>query len=137
MARVAAVIAAGGRMAPVHWVAAGESETGAPEQPIEARTAAQIGSYMRRAVERGTAQRLAGRRPPAAGKTGTAQIASGAPHAWFVGFAPSGAAARRVAVAVLLENGGAGGGRATELAGQVMAEAATLGLARAAPEEKP
>jgi penicillin-binding protein A len=47
-----------------------------------------------------------------AGKTGTAQNAEGkAPHAWFTAFAP--ADKPRVAVAVLVENGGDAGNEAT------------------------
>ena len=47
-----------------------------------------------------------------AGKTGTAQHAAGeAPHAWFIGFAP--ADDPRVAVAVIVEDGGDAGNEAT------------------------
>jgi cell division protein FtsI/penicillin-binding protein 2 len=85
---------------------------------------------MRQAVTRGTARRAAGVTPAVAGKTGTAQIAGGRSHAWFIGYAPYGQARRRVAFAVLLENGGWGGGHATELGGQLAAEAAKLGYAQ-------
>ncbi|SHE69801.1 peptidoglycan D,D-transpeptidase FtsI family protein [Clostridium fallax] len=59
----------------------------------------------------------------AAGKTGTAdyKLANGTdatPHSWFIGFAP--ANNPKVAVAVIVENGGAGGGIAAQLAGRVM-----------------
>jgi penicillin-binding protein A len=46
-----------------------------------------------------------------AGKTGTAQHESGAPHAWFVAFAP--ADAPRIAVAVIVLDGGSLGSEAT------------------------
>ncbi len=47
-----------------------------------------------------------------AGKTGTAQNAPGAaPHAWFISFAP--AKDPKIAVAVLVENGGSAGSEAT------------------------
>jgi peptidoglycan glycosyltransferase len=46
-----------------------------------------------------------------AGKTGTAQTATGDPHAWFVGFAP--ADDPRIAVAVVVLNGGDLGSEAT------------------------
>lgn len=47
-----------------------------------------------------------------AGKTGTAQTANGRPpHAWFIAFAP--AQAPRIAIAVLVENGGDLGSEAT------------------------
>ena len=47
-----------------------------------------------------------GRRIPIAGKTGTAEVATGDPHSWFIGYAP--ANAPRVAVAVMIEHGGPG-----------------------------
>jgi penicillin-binding protein A len=57
----------------------------------------------------GTAARIPG--VSVAGKTGTAQNETGAPHAWFVGFAP--AEDPQVAVAVLVEHGGDVGSEAT------------------------
>ena len=130
MARVAAVVANGGRLPGVHWAsAASEPDSGAREllSPLVARM---LGRYMHAAVERGTARGLASIRPPIAGKTGTAQVDQGRPHAWFIGFAPYGEAERRVAFAVLLEHGGYGGGGATTLGGQLVAEAAKLGLVK-------
>lgn len=53
-----------------------------------------------------------------AGKTGSAQNPRGKTHAWFVGFAP--AEKPRVAVAVLVENGGAGGIVAAPIAREIM-----------------
>lgn len=60
----------------------------------------------------------------AAGKTGTAQLGGEqAPHSWFIGFAPAqDEAAPAIAVAVLVESGGSGSGRAAPIAGRVMAE---------------
>jgi cell division protein FtsI/penicillin-binding protein 2 len=56
---------------------------------------------------------------PTAGKTGTAQLGgSGEPHSWFIGFAP--VDQPRIAIAVLVENGGHGAQRAAPLAGQLM-----------------
>jgi peptidoglycan glycosyltransferase len=59
-----------------------------------------------------------------AGKTGTAQLGGEqAPHSWFIGFAPGqDEATPRIAVAVLVESGGSGSGRAAPIAGRVMAE---------------
>jgi penicillin-binding protein A len=59
-----------------------------------------------------------------AGKTGTAQRSGSlAPHSWFIGFAPAqGGATPAIAVAVIVEGGGAGSGRAAPIGGQVMAE---------------
>lgn len=56
-----------------------------------------------------------------AGKTGSAENPHGKAHAWFVGFAP--AEEPRVAVAVLLENAGAGGSHAAPLAGEIIRRA--------------
>jgi peptidoglycan glycosyltransferase len=128
MARVAAVVANGGARASVHWVTTG-TDSAAPEllSPLVAKT---LGRYMRAVVERGTARNLSGAVPQVAGKTGTAQVADGRAHAWFIGFAPYGAAQRRIAFAVMLEHGGYGGDQATTLGGQLVAEAAKLGLAR-------
>lgn len=59
----------------------------------------------------------------AAGKTGTADYQlpngqDGVPHSWFVGFAP--ADNPQVAVAVIIEGGGAGGVKAAQAAGSIM-----------------
>ena len=49
-----------------------------------------------------------------AGKTGTAQTQlAGQPHAWFLGYAPS--ADPQIVVAVLLEHGGSGGDRPSDI----------------------
>jgi peptidoglycan glycosyltransferase len=72
-------------------------------------------------VERGTgtATRING--VAVAGKTGTAENIHGAPHGWFVGFAP--ASEPRIAVAVIVENGGSGGTVAAPIARQLILEA--------------
>jgi peptidoglycan glycosyltransferase len=59
-----------------------------------------------------------------AGKTGTAQLGGAqAPHSWFIGFAPAQAdATPAIAIAVLVESGGSGSGRAAPIGGRVMAE---------------
>jgi penicillin-binding protein A len=59
-----------------------------------------------------------------AGKTGTAQLGGEqAPHSWFIGFAPAeDGATAEIAIAVLVESGGSGSGRAAPIAGRVMAE---------------
>lgn len=56
---------------------------------------------------------------PTAGKSGTAQLGgTGEPNSWFIGFAP--ADHPRVAIAVVVEQGGRGGERAAPLAGSLM-----------------
>ncbi|MDP7111500.1 MAG: penicillin-binding transpeptidase domain-containing protein, partial [Myxococcota bacterium] len=57
---------------------------------------------------------------PIAGKTGTAEVANDEPHSWFIGYAP--ADAPRIAVAVLVENAGAGAEAAAPLGVAVLAE---------------
>ncbi|MCD6550942.1 penicillin-binding transpeptidase domain-containing protein [Thermotoga sp.] len=55
-----------------------------------------------------------------AGKTGTAETAIGAPHSWFVGFAP--AEDPEVAIVVMVEHGGYGSGAAAQIAKKVLLE---------------
>ncbi|HYH93536.1 MAG TPA: penicillin-binding protein 2 [Candidatus Saccharimonadales bacterium] len=55
-----------------------------------------------------------------AGKSGTAELGgSGEPHSWFIGFAP--AEDPRIAIAVLVEQGGRGAEAASPIAGDLMA----------------
>ena len=59
------------------------------------------------------------------GKTGTAQLGGDQePHAWFIGFAP--AEDPKVAVAVLVANGGEGSRVAAPIGGRVLAKAIAL-----------
>ncbi len=59
-----------------------------------------------------------------AGKTGTAERGPGlAPHSWFIGFAPGQEGAPpSIAIAVIVEGGGTGSGRAAPIGGAVMAQ---------------
>jgi peptidoglycan glycosyltransferase len=63
-----------------------------------------------------------------AGKTGTAELADGPSHAWFIGFAPYGGNSRKVAISVLVENGVYGGTAAAPAAAEIASAAAKLGL---------
>jgi len=76
-----------------------------------AGTAQAVASMMTQVVQRGTgtAAQISG--ISVAGKTGTAQVDGGDPHAWFIAFAP--ADAPEVAVAVIVEHGGSFGSEAT------------------------
>lgn len=81
-------------------------------QPISASTAAQMTDLMVNVVDNGTGQpaQIAG--VDVAGKTGTAESGTdAAQHAWFTAFAP--AQAPQVAVAVVVEHGGAQGDEAS------------------------
>ncbi len=93
-------------------------------QPLTAETAATLKQLMVQVVASGTGTSAAINGVQVAGKTGTAEVANGEPHAWFAAFAP--ADDPKVVVAVLVENGGTGGSVAGPVARQVIL--AALGL---------
>ena len=131
MARVAAAIAAGGRMPEGRWIAdASNPRDDAPVEILPVTQAAFLAAAMRRVVTEGTARHvMAGAAIEFAGKTGTAQLDQGLPHAWFTGFAPyDGDTSHRLAFAVLVEHGGYGGRVAAPIAREVMEAAKQLGL---------
>lgn len=86
---------------------------------VKSEHAELVAQAMRTAVTSGTAAGAALDDLPVAGKTGTAENPHGEPHSWFIGFAP--ADNPRVAIAVIVEHGGAGGGVAAELGRQIFA----------------
>lgn len=94
------------------------------QQPVDAETASVLTGMMVDVVENGTgtAARIEG--VDVAGKTGTAEVGDGEPHAWFICFAP--AYDPEVAVAVLVEHGGQGGVTAAPIARQVLEKALDL-----------
>jgi cell division protein FtsI/penicillin-binding protein 2 len=128
MARVAAAIGSGGLIREPSIVQG--RAPAAPTSFLPEESARLLASYMRDAVSQGTGRRLRSHAVAIAGKTGTAEVDGAASHAWFVGFAPYGPATRRIAFAVVLENGGYGGRHAADLAAQVVSTAASLGLVR-------
>ena len=69
-------------------------------------------------VEKGTGRRVRIAGVKVAGKTGSAENPHGETHAWFVAFAP--ADEPQVAIAVVVENAGAGGEYAGPIARAVM-----------------
>jgi peptidoglycan glycosyltransferase len=89
--------------------------------PVSGALAAQVSKMMVAVVEEGTGSAAAISGVSVAGKTGTAENPHGAPHAWFIGFAP--ASNPEVAIAVVVENGGSGGGVAAPVARQVISQA--------------
>ncbi len=121
MAMVAAGIANGGEVMSPYLV----QEVQAPDlsridlaQPkalsraTTPRVADELTTMMQAVVDRGTGTSAQIPGVAVAGKTGTAQNAPGAaPHAWFIAFAP--AKDPKIAVAVLVENGGKDGSDAT------------------------
>jgi penicillin-binding protein A len=129
MALVAAAIGMGGVMPTPHYAtevrdAAGHPirvvAPGASGQVIRPETARVLNAMLVGAVEGPGAFAFAAKIPGVrvAGKTGSAENPSGAPHGWFVGFAP--AEAPTVAVAIVLENTPKGGEDAAPLGGRVM-----------------
>jgi len=131
MARVVATIAAGGAMPQGRWVMdESNARQDAPRTIVAAEPARFIGGAMRLVVTDGTARQAMAETPVnLAGKTGTAQLGAGEPHAWFAGFAPyDGDAGHRIAFAVLVEHGGYGGQVAAPIAREIMEAAKNLGL---------
>ena len=78
-------------------------------------TADTIAELMERAVTGGTGTRAAVPGIRIGGKTGTAEVPGGSPHAWFVGFGPVEApeGTPQIVIAVVVESGGAAGDSAT------------------------
>ena len=76
---------------------------------ISPSTAALVTEHMKSVVESGTGTSAKISGVSVAGKTGTAETGEGlSDHSWFIGFAPSDNPT--IAVAVVLEHGGYGGG---------------------------
>jgi peptidoglycan glycosyltransferase len=148
MALLAATIANGGVIPPMHVVRDVRPHTtsGSPSEAIietyggsgggaavGSQAAGEVRSAMVDAVNGEIGRTYAGQGDirlygisgqQSAGKTGTAQLGGeAAPHSWFIGFAPAQEGATpSIAVAVLVESGGAGSANAAPIAGQVMAE---------------
>ncbi len=126
MAMISGAVANGGVMMQpylVEGVATSLGQTthrGAPKtyrQVMSASTANTIAEYMYETVKSGTAGRGAVRGYTACGKTGSAETSDDktkATNAWYTGFLYD--AAHPYAVSVVIEEGGAGGNRAAELA---------------------
>jgi peptidoglycan glycosyltransferase len=88
-------------------------------QAVSGHVASELTTMMQSVVAHGTGQAASIPGIAVAGKTGTAQNATGQQsHAWFISFAP--AATPRVAVAVIVEHGGQGGVAAAPIARSVM-----------------
>ena len=88
-------------------------------QPLSASAASQMRTMMLDVVNNGTGSGAAIDGVEVGGKTGTAQWAEGHPsHSWFVGFADDGD--RRIAIAVVVEEGGYGSSTAAPIAQDVL-----------------
>lgn len=133
MALVAAAIANGGVIMRPYFVERVLGPSGRVLYRSEPRTwvkatdgevAEIIKKAMVAAVREGTGREASLPGVNVAGKTGSAQNPHGDAHAWFIGFAP--AEAPRVAVAVIIENGGSGGIVAAPVARELLALALSL-----------
>ncbi len=95
-------------------------------RPISEGTAAKMTTAMTAVVESPGGSGFLSKVPgvSVAGKTGTAQVTSGAPHAWFIAFAPTDHP--RLAVVVFKENGGEGYSQAAPIAGSILRQALPL-----------
>jgi len=89
-------------------------------QPMSVGTAAKMTQAMTAVVEAPGGSGFEAQVPgvQVAGKTGTAQVTRGAPHAWFIGFAP--ADKPRLAVVVFKQNGGEGYSQAAPIVGSIL-----------------
>ena len=84
---------------------------------------------MRGVVTDGTGRGAATAGVMVAGKTGTAELRDRPSHAWFIGFAPYGPpGGKKIAFAVILENGRYGGRVAAPLAAEITSAARRLGI---------
>ena len=146
VALVAATIANRGLQPEIQWV----QDPARPRSPgqyvMVPHHAELLAGFMRRVVtdRNGTARSLREASVAIAGKTGTAEedqyverrgrrVRTRIDHAWFVGFAPYEAAGTedgipKIAVAVLVEEGGLGGRVAAPIARAIIEAAADLGL---------
>ncbi len=136
LARLAALVANGGRLVRPHLVKAlgGADLPAQPAPDVGARpeTLAVVREGMQAVVnEQGTGWRARLQDYAVAGKTGSAQVVASArlqrnlgveamrPHGWFVSFAP--AEDPRIALAVLAEHGGSGADAAAPIARRILA----------------
>lgn len=138
MALVAAAVANGGEIMRPYLVQAildadgqetGRTRASTWRRAMAEETAAALVQMMEQVVLNGTGWRAAVPGVRLAGKTGTAEVPGGAPDVWFIGFGPvdAGPGERRIAIAVLVEDGGtlgedgSGGSVAAPIAQAVLA----------------
>ncbi|GAA0177613.1 penicillin-binding protein 2 [Clostridium sediminicola] len=90
------------------------------EQVVSLEDAEIVKEYMRQVVDKGTGKNAQVSNITVCGKTGTSEYMNNSDktHAWFVGFAPM--ENPQVAIAVIVENGGTGGGTAAKIAKDII-----------------
>jgi peptidoglycan glycosyltransferase len=126
MAVVTATIANDGLMAPPHLGLEvsrngrplSRLESGASRRVISTEIAKTMRDFMVSVVANNQANGVTIPGIAIGGKTGTAESGRGTSHAWFIAFAP--ADNPRIAIAVVVEDGGQGGVVAAPIAGQVI-----------------
>ena len=131
MARASAAVASNGALRDTHGAGRMKAPKARPTDRLLGEDDARLlAGYMRDVVLSGTGRVLRNHPGRIAGKTGTAQLDGQPSHGWFVGFAPFGPAANRIAFAVVIENAGYGGGSAAPAAGEIVDAATRAGLLR-------
>jgi cell division protein FtsI/penicillin-binding protein 2 len=129
MARAIGAIATDGVIRDLPIVSSGRAIASALPW-IQPEHAAILRKPLREVVTIGTGRVLATHTPAIAGKTGTAEVHGARSHSWFVGYAPYQGDGPRIAFAVIIENGGYGGGAAARLAGDLVDAAKKAGVIR-------
>jgi len=129
MARAIGAIATDGTIREAPVVSGGTPVASAREW-IRPAYAALLRKPLRDVVTNGTGRVLKDLTPAIAGKTGTAEVNDARSHSWFVGYAPYENYGPRIAFAVVIENGGYGGGAAARLAGDLVEAARKVGVIR-------
>jgi len=132
MAMLAGAIANGGSVMTPRLLLAVEDQPRAiiPKVAYEAynaQTAARLDVLMSAAVEEGTGVKAQIPGYRVCGKTGTAEVSESgdlAPHSWFIGYISG---QSPLAIAVIMENAGAGGDKAAAAAGKMLKYALDLG----------
>lgn len=141
MAKVAATVANQGTMSYGRWITDENNlRAEAAKEIINPNQARIIADAMRGVVTEGTGRSLLNSPVQIAGKTGTAEtrrkdengkIVPADSHSWFIGFAPyNDGGNSRIAFAVIVENGGYGGGIAARISGEVVRIAKELEIIR-------
>jgi penicillin-binding protein 2 len=149
MARLAAVIANGGRLVKPHLLKSVRGESGVTPSPermdlgLKPSVLEAVREGMISVVQEGTGRRTNLQGVTVAGKTGSSQVVTHArlerdkdahelqPHGWFICFAP--AENPKIAMAILVEHGRSGGESAVPVAARVLSRLFKVPLPGAVP----
>jgi len=131
IAKVSATVANNGQMSAGRWITdENNRRNDETVQIITPEHSLIIAQAMRGVITEGTGGSLLSNPVQIAGKTGTAENPFGKSHSWFTGFAPYNNPNQRIAFAVLVENGGYGGGIAAKIAGELVNISKEFGIIR-------